>query len=419
MARTVKEYRLERRAERARLQSRNEPYWRSVSEGLHLGYYRGKRVGKWVCRFRSPGSKGGYQKETLGAADDVAEADGVSILSYGEAVRAAQAWHEALIGSDGERPRPLTVGQVLDEYLNGFNGRGIVDTRSRVNAILRPAFGDLDVSKLTTKRIRDWHDARGKSPAKLRTARGAKSENLRPAGDPEAIRKRRATANRDLTVLKAALNKAATDRKWMQDVWSDVQAFANVDVARRRFLSDEETSQLVNAAEDGFQPMVRAALLTGGRYGELRHAEVRDYDRASATLWLAEVKGVEPRPAYLDPAGVELIEAQIEGKRPSDLIFCRPDGLQWKQSQQRRRMIAAFEKAEISAVTYHDLRRTYGARLARQGVPLAMIAEALGHKDERITKKHYAHLAPSHVSKAIRAAISGILGSQGSPEVKR
>jgi hypothetical protein len=43
------------------------------------------------------------------------------------------------------------------------------------------------------------------------------------------------------------------------------------------------------------------------------------------------------------------------------------------------------------------------------GVPMAVIAEALGHSDERITRKHYAHLSPSYVRNAIR----GGLGSMG------
>jgi integrase len=41
--------------------------------------------------------------------------------------------------------------------------------------------------------------------------------------------------------------------------------------------------------------------------------------------------------------------------------------------------------------------------LAMRGVPMAVIAAALGHADTRITEKHYAHLAPSYVADTIRA----------------
>lgn len=409
MARTVKDHRLGTRAERARLPQRAEPYWRLLSEGLHLGYYRGKRCGKWVVRFRPPGGEGGYVKETLGETDDLADANGSTILSYKDAVSKAHDWQEGLSNSGGKRPGSFTVSDALDEYLKAFKGKGVVDTRSRVEAIIRPALGHRQVKELTTKEIRDWHQARADAPARLRTAKGATTLNVRPVDSADAIRKRRSTANRDLTVLKAALNQAEGDRKWLDKrVWGDVQPFQGVDIARRRFLSDDEAKKLIDAAEEPFRPMVEAALLTGGRYGELRHAEVRDYDRESSTLWLAEVKGVNPRPAYLDAAGVELVERHIEGKNPEDFIFVRPDGLQWGKGHQRRRMLAAFAEAAIPGTTYHDLRRSYGARLARKGVPMAIIAEAMGHADERITRKHYAHLTPSHVSEAVRAGIAGI-----------
>ena len=39
-----------------------------------------------------------------------------------------------------------------------------------------------------------------------------------------------------------------------------------------------------------------------------------------------------------------------------------------------------------------------------KGVPLAVIAEQLGHSDTRMTEKHYAHLAPSYVGNTVRAA---------------
>ncbi len=70
-----------------------------------------------------------------------------------------------------------------------------------------------------------------------------------------------------------------------------------------------------------------------------------------------------------------------------------------------RPIFAACKAAGLEHVGFHDLRVTYGAR---QGVPMAVIAEALGHADERITRKHYAHLAPSYVAQTIREAAAGL-----------
>ena len=40
-----------------------------------------------------------------------------------------------------------------------------------------------------------------------------------------------------------------------------------------------------------------------------------------------------------------------------------------------------------------------------RGVPMRVIAEAMGHGDTRMTEKHYAHLAPSYVAETIRAKL--------------
>lgn len=128
VARTVKDHRLGTRAERGRLPQRAEPYWRLLSEGLHLGYYRGKRCGKWVVRFRPPGRDGGYVKETLGETDDLTDANGSTVLSYKDAVAKAHEWQEALGTAGGKRPGSFTVSDALDEYLGSFKGKGIVDT---------------------------------------------------------------------------------------------------------------------------------------------------------------------------------------------------------------------------------------------------------------------------------------------------
>ncbi|MBK6297984.1 MAG: tyrosine-type recombinase/integrase [Sphingomonadales bacterium] len=73
-----------------------------------------------------------------------------------------------------------------------------------------------------------------------------------------------------------------------------------------------------------------------------------------------------------------------------------------------RAAAAACKAAKLEPTGFHDLRRTYGARLALRGVPMAVIAEALGHADERITRKHYAHLSKSYVADTVREAVAGL-----------
>lgn len=409
MGRRVKDARLDNRTSRLSLRPRSEPYWRLISEGFHLGYYRGVRVGKWVARFRRPGSGVGYAKTTLGEADDVRDADGEIILNFEYADAAARRWFDEVSGG-GSRRTVKTVDDALDDYLNGFTGKSLASTKARVNAVIRPALGHLRLASLTRKSIGDWHKECGRSPAMLRTQKGAEKHNQRPATTDDAIRARRATANRDLTVLKAALNRFADDHPGLPThAWRDVKPFKGVDGARIRYLSDDEARRLVNACDAEFRPMVQASLLTGARYGELAALRVSDVDLKAQTLWLRDTKAGKSRAVYLEDDGVRLLSSAVAGKSGDALVLPRPDCQRWNASQQARYLQRACANGRVTpAATFHDLRRTYGARLAMQGISMAVIAEALGHADERITRRHYAHLAPSYLSSVIRKGAAGL-----------
>lgn len=397
------------RERRLRLVIRKKPYWMALTEGKHLGYYRGRRARKWVARFRQPGGSHHYREATIGEADDHTDADGTKILSFMQAQQAAHKWIADIQQKGGRATAYYSVSNALDNYLEGFLGRDFQNTRRRIEAIVRPQLGRYDVSKLTPKIITDWHLALANAPARLRTAPGA-VQNFRPTADTfDARRSRRSSANRILTILKAALNVAYRNEKVAgDDAWRRVKPFVKTDAPRLRYLDEIESRRLVLACNENFRPMVKAALLMGARYSELAALEIRDFDPQSRTLWLRETKAGTPRAVYLEGEGFQLVVQAIVGKSRSDLIFPRPDGKKWGAGHQVRPMFAACKAAGLDPAGFHDLRRTFGARLARKGVPMAVIAEALGHADERITRKHYAHLAPSYVAETIREAVAGL-----------
>src|SRR5450432_2761956 len=70
MPRTIQDPKLDTRAARLRLPHRREPYWRSISEGLAIGYRRGAKGGTWIARHYTPDY--GRRFQALGTADDVA-----------------------------------------------------------------------------------------------------------------------------------------------------------------------------------------------------------------------------------------------------------------------------------------------------------------------------------------------------------
>lgn len=410
MGRRVKAVDLSKREGRSKLAVRTEPYWSNEREGAHIGYYRGARVGKWVARYKLPGTSGGYSKTTLGEADDLPHSI-VSdrVLDWKAAKAKATDWFTLMDKAEGVRSGPYTVADAVDDYLARFRGKDLVNTRRRIEAFIRPQLGRYDVSKLTSKQIKRWHEGLADAPARLRTAHGAEQNVRLTADSDEARRSRQASANRILTILKAALNRAYQDGDVQSDhAWRKVKPFEKADGVKLRYLSDDESRRLVNATDPTFRPMVQAALLTGARYAELANLEARDFDRQARTVRLRETKAGEHRDVYLSDEGFTLFDGATAGMATNQPIFPRPDGNKWAASQQARPLAAACKAAGIESTGFHDLRRTFGARLALQGVPMAVIAKALGHADERVTQRHYAHLAKNYVADTIRTASAGL-----------
>jgi hypothetical protein len=120
MARVLEITILANQQQRLRLEIRKKPYWMTLSEGQHLGYYRGRRARKWVARFRQLGGSRSYQEATIAEADDYVDADGSKILSFGQAQKAAHRWFADIGQNDYPSSKSYLVTDALDDYLEGF-----------------------------------------------------------------------------------------------------------------------------------------------------------------------------------------------------------------------------------------------------------------------------------------------------------
>ncbi len=84
-----------------------------------------------------------------------------------------------------------------------------------------------------------------------------------------------------------------------------------------------------------------------------------------------------------------------------DLVFCHPDtGRPLDRSKVRKRFKAAAARAALRPVRFHDLRHTFGTRMAAAGVPLRTIQEWMGHRDFKTTLI-YADYAPASEEAAL------------------
>ncbi|GAN78093.1 tyrosine-type recombinase/integrase [Acidisphaera rubrifaciens] len=413
MARTVRDANLETRTARARLKPAGKPYYRAIDEGLHLGYRKGKTAGKWVMRWYIGDQT--YRTEAIATADDTLDADGAEVLTFAQAQAVARTRfveQRRVAAGLPAKAGPYTVQLCMADYLTWLehNRKTAQDARWRSDALILPILGYVECAKLTTKQLRDWRDAIAKAPARLRTKKNEqqKVKKTDPEEDPEeAQRRRRASVNRVLTILKAALNQAWREHKIPSDqAWRALTPFKQADAARVRHLTVEESRRIINGAQGAFRDLVKAALLTGARFSELGALQVADFNADAGTVHVRISKGGKGRQIVLTDEGVKFFSRLAAGRASRDRLLVKDDGGRWLKSHQSKPMAEACKAARLEPPCgFHTLRHTYASLAIMNGAPLMVVARNLGHVDTRMVEKHYGHLSASYVADAIRAAV--------------
>src|SRR6516165_5275490 len=300
---------------RSRLERGRQPHWHLLIRGrAHLGWQRWPEdhTGRWLLRRYIHRNK--YRVVELGPADDGSTiAGGVKVLNFSQ----AEAKARAMLDTAPAVVHRLTVQQAMTRYIDYKQGLGqsVRDVVSRSAVHILPALGDCVVAELTAERLRKWLGVMASQPAQTRPKAGKAQYQSAPATE-DAIRARRASANRVLTMLKAALNHAFDEGHVSnRDAWGrKLKPFHNVEVARVHYLDVAQARRLVNAAAGDFRPLVRAALETGCRYGELARLEVADFNADAGTVTIRKAKSSKPRHVILTPEGADFFRQHCAGR---------------------------------------------------------------------------------------------------------
>ena len=74
---------------------------------------------------------------------------------------------------------------------------------------------------------------------------------------------------------------------------------------------------------------------------------------------------------------------------------------------ERRGFDMAASDAGLEGVTFHDLRRAYGSRLASKGLTARQIADAMGHKKTATTEVYIQRFNGDQADERVREAMTG------------
>jgi integrase len=192
-----------------------------------------------------------------------------------------------------------------------------------------------------------------------------------------------------------------------------------------RFLTHDELRSLL---ERGIPDDERAtvdrvlyltAAMTGLRQGELLGLRWRDLDLEALKVRVRQafVRGEFKAPKSVRgvrgvPVANDVGNALSELRRTSlfseddDLVFAHPvTGQALDRSQVRKRFQRACRRAGVRVVRFHDLRHTFGTRIAASGeVSLRTLQEWMGHRDPKTTMIYADYQPGEHEAEIVSRA---------------
>lgn len=392
--------------------SGSKPYLEGFEKDLDFGYWKGKRGGgSWKIR-RYLGDRR-YAFETIGAADDDAEADGAKVLTYHQArdkarERVQALAEEARIESLGPA---VTVRSAIEEYLIAREKREVKDHDEK--GIKRDARSRL------TRHVLAVTELASKALASLT------KEDL--SGWREGLRLADGSIRRTSNDLKAALNAAARNHEAklpprIRDIIKDGlrSEHAAAPAAREaQVLTDADVRKIIAAAGevdaegDWGGDLARIVLVlaaTGARFSQLIRVTVADVQAPQSRLMVPvsrKGRGVKRATHTGIRVGDDVLKElkkATAGRKGSDPLFLRPHWRQtgparWEKAD-RGPWFAAAEltrpwaevvvKAELASGTVpYALRHSSIVRGLREGLPVRLVA-ALHDTSSAMIERHYA-----------------------------
>ena len=145
---------------------------------------------------------------------------------------------------------------------------------------------------------------------------------------------------------------------------------------RQRTYTDEELKLMFKSIEPlDFNRFVRFAYYTGARSGEIRSICQEEISDGSLT-----VRG---------KTGRRIIKLNTQAEK---LLLSQQQLWNYKKDYICHKFKKEVRRLGIKNARFHDLRRTFGLNLIKQGMSIYKVSKLLGHKSVRTTEQHYAPL---------------------------
>lgn len=290
-----------------------------------------------------------------------------------------------------KRNRNFTFNDLAEKYKTFCqNQKGHQKKESLLNKLVQE-FGAVKLINFNLAMI-EGYQARRLSEARP-PLKG--KETPRPPARP-------ATVNRSLEVLKHAFTKAYDWEMIPEEVLKRLRKVKKTaeNNRRLRYLSIEESRNLVDAAENHLKPILITALNTGMRRGEILNLQWDQVDLKHGFILLTEemTKTERRREIPINTVLREVLQKQIRRLDVPHVFYDPETGKPYQDV--KRSFGTACRRVGIRDFRFHDLRHTFASQLVMNGVDITAVSKLLGHTTLTMTLR-YAHLAPDHLKNAV------------------
>lgn len=286
-----------------------------------------------------------------------------------------------------DRPESVTVEYVWKAYCKEKDGQPAVKRMGSEWHSIGPHFGYLEPDQITVDHCRSY------------------------------MRARRDIGRKDGTIL-TELNDLSTALHWavkrkIIDRAPHIEKPPKPD-PKNRWLTEAEIQQLLAAAkEPHIKLAIQLMLSTAGRKGAILDLTWDRVNFQDNSINLALADGTRRKGRAHVTMSKSIRAALLEAKEGA----LTDHVIEWAGrpvKNIKRGFAKAVTDAGLEDVTPHVLRHTAAVHMAKRGVSMPMIAQYLGHSDDRITQRVYARFAPDHMRLAADA-LDDMLGKEFPP----
>ncbi|MFN3473521.1 MAG: tyrosine-type recombinase/integrase [Blastomonas sp.] len=219
----------------------------------------------------------------------------------------------------------------------------------------------------------------------------------------------RPTINRDMAVLKAAINHAVNAHGLAAPAvdWKRLRYPENEH--RVRFLSHEEFDGLIAAADAGMQLAITAAVTTGLRKTAMLGIEWHQIDLRGRTITIPKGKGRKPQVVGIASPLLKLLKEHRAAStaKAGDTKVVQLRGPVFDLTNFRKRWEKTRTDAGLVDFHWHDLRHTFATWARQGGADLLELQKAMAHSSVAVTAR-YMHIGADETVTAFDRAAAAM-----------